>query len=197
MLRIGLTGGIGSGKSLVACVFRVLGVPVFEADTEARLLMEQHAVLKQKICLAFGEDVYRDGRLQRKKLAGIVFPDPEKLKVLNGLVHPYVFEAFDKWILKVPDVPYVLHEAAILFESGGAKCFDAVIAVEAPEELRIQRVILRDGVERQEVFDRMKNQWETARRTENASYVLWNDNNGLLLPVILNWHASFSKGVLP
>ncbi len=197
MLRIGLTGGIGSGKSLVAMVFRTLGVPVFEADLEARRLMEEDPALKEDLVKEFGDDIMIAGKPDRRRLAGIVFPDPQKLAILNGLVHPRVFESYAAWLEARKSHPYILHEAAILFESGAVSLFDAVITVEAEESLRIKRVMERDGVPASLVRERMDQQWTMEQRVERADYVLLNNEKELLLPSILSLHQTLSQGRLP
>jgi len=188
MLKVGLTGGIGSGKSIVAGIFTVLGIPVFDADTEARTLMESDPVLKAHLEDAFGEDVYLNGMLRRKKLAEMVFSDDDKLRLLNSLVHPKVRDAFSEWVGCHAEAPYVIHEAAILLESGWASLFDRVIAVEAPEQLRIRRVMERDGTSAGEVRSRMERQWTDEERRKHADYLLVNDEKKLLIPAIIELH---------
>ncbi|HDR89937.1 MAG TPA: dephospho-CoA kinase [Bacteroidetes bacterium] len=191
MLKVGLTGGIGSGKSLVARIFTILGIPVFDADTEAKTLMETDPVLKAQLKDAFGEDVYLNGMLRRKKLAEMVFPDEGKLRLLNNLVHPKVRAAFLEWVGRHAEAPYVIQEAAILLESGWASLFDRVIAVEAPEPLRIRRVMERDGTSAGEVRSRMERQWTDEERRKHADHVLVNDEKELLIPAILELHRLF------
>jgi len=191
MLKVGLTGGIGSGKSMVARIFAVLGIPVFDADTEAKTLMETDPVLKAQLKDAFGEEVYLNGILQRKKLAEMVFPDENKLRLLNNLVHPRVRDVFFEWVGRHAEAPYVIHEAAILLESGWAFLFDRVITVEAPEPLRIRRVIERDGTSAGEVRSRMERQWTDEERRKHADHVLVNDEKELLIPAILELHRLF------
>ncbi len=181
MLKGGLTGGIGSGKSLAAEIFRQLGIPVYNADEEASRIREKDKTVKEKIQAAFGT-------LDRKALAGIVFSDPSKLKELNTIIHPAVKKHFEDWVLKQQGKPYVLKEAAILFESGSDEGLDFVIALTAPEELRIERVMKRDGMSREEVQARMKNQLPEEERNKRSGHILNNNEEQLLLPQVLKLH---------
>jgi len=185
MKKIGLTGGIGSGKSFVAELFRRMGVPVFEADAEAKRLQQEDAELIAGMKKLFGEDIYlRDGSLDRKRVAAVAFGDKEKLAQLNALVHPAVRRAFERWLEQHKEMPLVLKEAAILFESGTDKGLDGVIVVSAPVELRIQRVMRRDGISREEVERRMKSQWPEEEKIRRAQHVITNDEKTLLLPQV-------------
>ena len=187
MLRIGLTGGIGSGKSLIARILRILEVPVLEADAEAKKLMEQDPELIASIKGRFGDHVYSGGKLDRKGLASIVFKDPAALKELNALVHPAVRRSFTQWADR-QNAHYVVMEAAILAETGGHSAFDRIIVVSAPEELRIQRVMQRDGVEEESVRSRMKNQASEEERLAIADHVIVNDGRQLVIPQVLSIH---------
>lgn len=189
MLRVGLTGGIGSGKTTVARVFRALDVPVFEADAEGRRLLNEDAAVREAVVARFGPDMVRDGVMDRTALAGIVFNDPDALKDLNGIIHPAVRESFRRWTDR-QRVPYVMMEAAILVESGGYKAMDRVVVVTAPEELRIRRVMLRDGVDEQAVRARMANQGSEAERLAMADHVIHNDDTQLVIPQVLAVHQS-------
>src|SRR5262245_9967199 len=145
MLKIGLTGGIGSGKTVVADIFRQLGVPVYEADKEARILTENNAEIKKEVKKKFGSEFFlNDGSLDRKKLSLLVFSDFEKLAELNSIIHPFVKEHFNSWLQMQKGKKYIIKEAAILFESGADKGLDKIIAVTAPQKIRIQRVVDRD-----------------------------------------------------
>jgi dephospho-CoA kinase len=171
---IGLTGGIGSGKTTVANHFRVAGIPVYIADDEARKIMQSdeiNAEIKKK----FGDTVFDNGILNREKLSGIVFNDPEKLKLLNAIIHPAVKKHFSSWILNQKNAPYIIYEAAILFESGSYKDCDIIITVTAPLELRIQRVIQRDKTTRENVLSRINMQWNDEKRIEKSDFVIEND----------------------
>ncbi len=172
---IGLTGGIGSGKSTIASYFKSLGIPVYIADDASRNVTALPKVRKQ-IKNQFGADVFNGSGLNRQKLAQLVFSDPEKLKQLNAIIHPAVKADFDLWLTQHANAPIVIKEAAILFESGSYKNCDAIITITAPEEIRIARVIKRDGVTRAEVLRRIANQWTDAQRIAKSDYVIDNTN---------------------
>jgi dephospho-CoA kinase len=195
MLRVGLTGGIGSGKSLVARIFSTLGVPVFEADREARRLMHEDAELRAAIAVRFGADIYGTQGLDRKRLAVIVFNDTAALAELNALVHPAVRNAFAQWAAQ-QRAPYVVMEAAILAESGGHAGMDRIVVVGAQEDLRVRRVMARDGVGEDEVRARMRNQADDARREAIAHHVLHNDERQLLLPQVVALHHRLTNEAL-
>lgn len=190
MLKIGLTGGIGSGKSTVARVFSELGVPVFVSDEQARLLQDGDEELKAQIVSAFGASVYRDGKLDRAKMAEIVFADPEKLRQLNAMVHPAVRKAFGAFCAQHSKSPYVINEAAILYETGLDKTLDKIIVVTAPDALRIERVMARDGVTEEAVRSRMQQQMPQEEKERKADFLILNDGKELLLPQVLRIHNS-------
>lgn len=171
---IGLTGGIGSGKTTIANHFRVAGIPVYIADDEARKIMQSDVIIAE-IKKTFGNTVFDNGILNREKLSGIVFNDPEKLKLLNAIIHPAVKKHFSSWILNQKYAPYIIYEAAILFESGSYKDCDIIITVTAPLELRIQRVIQRDKTTRENVLSRINMQWNDEKRIEKSDFVIEND----------------------
>ncbi|MGS2739523.1 dephospho-CoA kinase [Sinomicrobium sp. M5D2P17] len=171
---VGLTGGIGSGKSTVASMFSELGVPVYIADVEAKKLMYTPGV-RDKITGVFGEKAYTDSGPDNMYIAGIVFRDKEKLAILNSIIHPEVGRHFKKWYSKQKG-PYVIKEAAILFESGASKDCDAVIMVMAPLETRIKRVMLRDGTSQEAVMNRIGNQWDDDKKAGLSDYVITNIN---------------------
>jgi len=188
MFKLGLTGGIGSGKTLVCQIFEKLGVPVYYADTAARLLMNTDAELKSGIKLMFGEQAFgRDG-LDRQYLADSVFGDHGKLSVLNRLVHPAVRKDFIRWTDLQMESPYVIEEAAILFESGASIEMNLSVLVYAPEELRISRVMKRDGVGREAVLKRMGHQLGEEELMEKADHVLINDGTQMLLTQVIELH---------
>lgn len=182
---VGITGGIGSGKSTICKMFELLGVPVFNADEHAKRLLNQHEPLKDSVRLLFGEDIYHQGILQRSKLASVVFTNPGLLQQLNTLVHPVVREEFHLWAALYQHQPYIIHEAAILFESGFYKMMDYTILVTAPEEQRIRRVIKRDGGTEAMVRERMRNQWTEEEKARLADLLLGNDNSKCIIPEIL------------
>ena len=187
MLKVGITGGIGSGKTTVCMVFETLGIPVYYADKQAKLLMNNNSKLKASIIEYFGNDIYYDGTLDRRKLAEIVFKNKKALEKLNSLVHPAVAHDFDCWFSKQTS-PYVLEEAAIIFESNITSRFNKIILVTAPDDLRIERVCNRDSVTPETVRERMKNQWSDDKKITLADYIIYNDNIHLITHQILEIH---------
>lgn len=188
MLKIGLTGGIGSGKTTVAKVFEVLGIPVYYADNAAKQLMNNDEALKQQLIASFGKETYFDnGELNRKHLSSIVFADKEKLALLNSLVHPATIAHAQQWFSK-QTAAYVVKEAALLFESGTAEGLDYVIGVTAPFTVRLKRVIDRDAVTAEEVKRRMANQIDEQLKMKLCDFVLHNNEQQLLLPQITALH---------
>jgi dephospho-CoA kinase len=189
-LTIGVTGGIGSGKSTVCKVFEILGVPIFKADDTARLVLDNHEPLKQAIISRFGKDIYLpDGRLDRKKMASVIFNDPMLLSQVNQLVHPVVRELYNEWLIHHKTSAYIVHEAAILFESGFYKMMDYIIVVTASEEERIGRLMKRDGMTETMIRDRMKNQWQEEEKIKLADLIIENNNTRLIVPEII--HADY------
>ncbi len=194
MLKIGLTGNMGSGKTTVSKIFEILGVPVFYADDEAKNIMVSDPQLVSEIKSAFGaEAYYDDGKLNRKHISAIVFNNEVELKRLNGLVHPAVFRAFDKWVASITGAPYVIKEAALLFESNSYKMCDYTIMVQAPLEDRIKRTMKRDKLSRIEVESRNARQFSDEQKTALADYVIKNDNMQLLIPQVLELHEIISS----
>lgn len=184
MKVVGLTGGIGSGKSTVANVFKFLGIPCYSSDDRAKMLYDVPAI-KNQVIDVFGEDVYKNNRLNRAYLADQVFADREKLNVLNGIIHPAVQEDFETWKLQ-QNAPYILKEAAILFESGSYKNCDRVILVTAPIETRIERVITRDSSTRQAVLDRIAKQWPDEQKIPLADFIIQNDGNHSIIKQVVS-----------
>ena len=192
MLKVGITGNIGSGKTTVSKIFEVLGIPVFYADDEAKKVMVNDAILIAELKQAFGEQSYfEDGSLNRKHIAGIVFNNEAELNKLNAIVHPAVFRAFDNWVPQFKSAPYVLKEAALLFESSSYKMCDKSIMVTAPLELRIARVMLRDGLSRDEILNREARQFSEEKKLQLADYAIKNDNTELVIPQVLALHEQF------
>lgn len=185
MLKIGLTGGIGSGKTLISEIFQRLGIPVYNADSEAKRLMNSSPELIAEIKALFGENAYSNKQLDRNLLARLVFKNRELLNKLNNCVHPAVEKDFQIWCERHTAKSYVLKEAAILFESGSYKQLDKVIVVTAPENVRIKRVISRDNSNVKEVEGRIKNQWPTEKLVALADFVLENDGKRLILPQVI------------
>jgi dephospho-CoA kinase len=170
---IGLTGGIGSGKSTVARMFMTHGIPVYIADEEAKKIMESETVINE-VATVFGKDILFDSSIDRAKLAKIVFNNPEKLAQLNKIIHPVVQEHFKNWVKNYPNVPFVIKEAAILFETGGHLQCDKVITVVAPKLQRVQRVILRDKSDQESVLQRMNNQWSDEQKILLSDFIIEN-----------------------
>lgn len=191
MLKIGITGGIGSGKSTVAKVFEVLGIPVYYADDAAKRLMQEDEELKKKIQLEFGNEVYTNGQLNRRGLAEIVFASPEKLAQLNALVHPATLQDAERW-MQHQTTPYAIKEAALIFESGAHEYLDYVIGVTAPAPLRIQRTMQRDGITREEVMARMNKQMDETIKMKLCDFVLVNNEQEMLLPRVIQLHEKLS-----
>ncbi|SEQ91178.1 dephospho-CoA kinase [Pedobacter rhizosphaerae] len=193
MLKVGITGGIGSGKTTVCKIFEVLGIPVFYADPEAKNIMIKDEVLIAGIKETFGEESYfSDGTLNNKHLAGIVFNNEAELKKLNALVHPAVFRGFDNWEKQIPsNTSYTLKEAALLFESGSYKMCDINILVTAPPEVKIARVIQRDGISEEQVKARMDKQLPDEEKMRLADYLIINDEKNSLIEQVLGLHKQF------
>ena len=186
MLTIGITGGIGSGKSTVCKVFRVLGIPVFQADMVARRLQNEDPQLKNSLIELFGPKIYADdGLLNRKKLAEIIFNNRPYLEKVNSLIHPAVHQEFKCWKMKMTKFPYVLYEAAILFETGNSRRFDFTILVVADEKERMERVMKRDDTTTEAILHRMHNQVNDTEKRRLADFILENNNDQLIIPQIL------------
>ena len=180
---IGITGGIGSGKSTVCLIFDLFGIPVYNSDVRAKELMNTNPNLIQSIQANFGPEVYVDGNVNSTVLARKVFSDPAALKQLNALVHPVVSRDFDEWKDQF-EKTHIVKEAAILIESGAYKQCDRVIVVEAPENLRIKRVMVRDGVPNEEVKARIRNQMSEAERRVHSDYIIDNSGDAMLIPQV-------------
>jgi dephospho-CoA kinase len=187
MLKIGLTGGIGSGKTTVAKVFTTLGIPVYHADLEARRLMETEPKLVELIRHHFSEKAYENGSLNRNYISSIVFNDKKKLDLLNSLVHPFTIEDGKQWMGRQKSA-YAIKEAALIFESGSQGEFDLIIGVYAPETLRLYRTMQRDHIDKAIVKSRMNNQIKEEIKMKLCDEVLINDEQELLLPQIINLH---------
>lgn len=173
---VGLTGGIGSGKTTIAKMFHELDVSIYIADIEAKKLMHSSLEIKQELIQTFGKETYIDDTLNRSYLAGIVFNKPEELQKLNAIVHPRVAQHFHEWCAERKDEKYIIKEAAILFENGSYKQCDKVITVVAPIEKRFQRVIKRDQTTREAVQERMNNQWTDEKKIALSDYIINNDD---------------------
>ncbi len=187
VLKVGLTGGIGSGKSTAAQIFEVLGVPVYYADAEAKRLMNEDAELKSSISKIFGEQAFTNNTLNRKYISSIVFSDPLRLEQLNAIVHPATKKDSENWMNR-QSTPYAIHEAALIFEASVSDRLDYVIGVSSPHELRIQRAMERDAVSREEVLQRMNKQLDEEIKMSKCDFVLVNDEKQLLIPQVLELH---------
>ncbi|MCX2475579.1 dephospho-CoA kinase [Pedobacter sp. MC2016-05] len=193
MYKVGITGGIGSGKTTVCKVFEVLGIPIFYADTEAKNMMVEDKLLIEAIKSTFGEESYfEEGKLNNKHIAGIVFNNEAELAKLNALVHPAVFRAFDRWEANVnANAPYTLKEAALLFESGSYKICDTTILVTAPTDVKINRVMQRDNSTAEQVKARMDKQMSDDEKAKMANHFIMNDEAHSIIERVLALHKEF------
>lgn len=189
MIKVGLTGNIGTGKSTVAKIFESLGIPIYHADLEAKRMLDRETV-KEDLLACFGDSVFDKGSIDRNKLAKLVFSNPEKLKILNAIIHPLVKQDLADFFVQMNHHPYVIQEAAILFESGFYKDFDKTILVTSSIELANERVIKRDGVSLLEVQQRRGNQWTQEKKIKLADYIIGNDEQDLLIPQVLKIHQT-------
>jgi dephospho-CoA kinase len=188
-LQIGITGGIGSGKTLVSKIFACLGIPVYDADSHAKELMTTDGILVSQIKKEFGDLSYlSDGTLNRKYLSEVVFNNQERLDVLNKLVHPRVGENYTQWVKRHNNKAYVLKEAALLFETGSYRTLDKIIVVHAPEEVRIKRVMHRDGRAEQQVQEIIRKQMSEEEKLKRADFIIYNDESSLIIPQVLSLH---------
>lgn len=190
---VGLTGGIGSGKSSVAAVFSTLGVPVYEADSASKNLIDTDKHLQQQLAALLGDDILSNGKIKRPVMAGKIFNDEELLKKTNAIIHPAVARDFERWYQIYASVPYVVREAAILFESGSYKDCDKVVVVTAPAAMRIQRVMKRNSVKREDVLRRMDKQWPEEEKISRADYVIYNDLTQSVIKQVLAIHEDIIK----
>lgn len=192
MKTIGLTGGIGSGKTTVAKMFEEFGIPIYIADTEAKNLMHTSAEIREALQQLLGDTVYKNGQLDRKFMADKIFNDKELLEKVNKIIHPRVEMHFQEW-KKKQKAPYCIKEVAILFENGSYKRCDRTILVVADEQERISRVMKRDGVEREKVLERMKNQWSDAKKIPLADYIIKNQTLEATKKEVKNLHRTLSE----
>ncbi len=194
MFRIGLTGGIGSGKTTVAKIFEVLGIPVYYADDAAKRLMNTDPLLKEEIIKNFGEPAYANAELDRKYMASVVFNDKAKLELLNSLTHPATIRDAEAW-MKKQSTAYIIKEAALIFESGADKTLDHVIGVYAPLPLRIKRTMTRDRITEEEVLKRINRQMDEEEKMKRCDFVIVNNEDQMLLPQVLSLHKKFSSSL--
>jgi dephospho-CoA kinase len=189
MIKVGITGGIGSGKTTVCKIFEVLGIPIYYADDRAKELLQTDKSIIQSVKDLFGDDVYNaEGKLDKKRVASVVFNFPEILEQYNAIIHPVVFKDVEKWMARHEHHDYVIKEAALLFETGSYKQLDKIITVTAPIEKRIERVMLRDNVTAEDVKARMKNQWTDGIKVQMSDFVIYNDGATPLIRQVLNIH---------
>lgn len=192
-LSIGLTGGIGSGKSLVAEFFRFLGVPVYIADIEAKNLMSHSESIRESLIATFGESVYLEsGELNRPELAKIIFRDIRALKKVNAIVHPQVRQHYQEWLQEQSQASYVIQESAILFDTGFYKNFDKIITVTADADIRIKRVMERDACTKESVLERMSKQISEQEKIDQSDFVIYNTSE-LVIPQIISIHKQLIK----
>lgn len=192
MIKIGITGGIGSGKSVVSELFTTLGIPVYIADTESKRLVNTSATIRKKLTGLFGNDLYTKTGIDRKKLASLIFNNPDLLKTVNGIIHPEVYLHFKDWTQKQRGKLCGI-ESAILFESGFARNVDTTVCVYAPESLRISRVKSRDDIPEELVRQRMKNQLPDEIKKEKSDYVIYNDETKALIPQVYSFLESLQE----
>ena len=194
MIKVGITGGIGTGKTTVCKVFEQLGVSVYYADDESKKLLDSDRELKENIALYFGKEIlFPTGIIDRKKLATLVFKDKVKLEKLNSFIHPRVYAHFLKWCDTHVKEKYILKEAAILFETALDKQLDKIITVTAPRELKISRVVKRDRVNAEDVLKRMNSQMSDEEKIKLSQFVIYNDEQQLVLPQVLQIHEQLSR----
>ena len=194
MLRIGLTGGIGSGKTTVAHIFEVLGMPVYYADDAAKRLMNEDAHLKQQLIQQFGEESYIQGKLNRAYLSSVVFSNTEKTSLINSIIHPTTIADAAAWMLQ-QQAAYALKEAALIFEAGAEKNLDLVVGVSAPLAIRLQRVMKRDAIDEAAVLARMQKQMNEEEKMGRCDFVVLNDEETLLIPQVIAIHEQLLQNI--
>jgi dephospho-CoA kinase len=194
MLKIGLTGGIGSGKTTVAHIFEVLRIPVYYADNAAKRLMNEDNNLKQQIIAHFGEESYVDGKLNRSYLSTVVFSDAEKTKLINSIIHPATIADAELWMCK-QTTPYAIKEAALIFEAAAEKQLDLVIGVQSPLPIRMQRVMQRDNITEEAVLARMQKQMNEEEKINRCDFVIVNDEEELLIPQVVELHEKLLANI--
>lgn len=191
-LKLGVTGGIGSGKTTICKVFAVLGIPVFSADAEAKRIQDNDRDLQNKINSLAGKDLFASGNLDRSEMAKLIFNNKDLLEKVNSVVHPAVFSYFKEWAA-VQDSPYSVMEAAILFESGAFKMMDRIVTIVTPMEERIERLIRGNKFTREQIIERIKNQIDDESRMKQSDYVIFNSENDMIIPAVLGIHKGMLK----
>ena len=192
MIKVGITGGIGSGKTLICQIFEKLGAPVFYADYEAKKILNHDKSVVDEVSSIFGNDIYDEAGINKARLANVIFNNQEALDTINNIVHPVVKSYFQNW-LSTLNAPYAVEEAAILVETGAYKDLDYTFLVYAPKELRISRAMSRDGKSRQEIEERMKNQMPDEEKFQKVNGVIYNDNSRMVIPQILELHEQLTN----
>ena len=193
MLKVGLTGNIGSGKSLVSEIFSIIGIPIYNADQESKKFLTE-PVVKEKILISFGNKVLSTtGEIDRLSLGNLVFLNEKALMTLNSILHPLVIDDFTHWCEAYRNVPYIIHEAAIIYESGVASQFDKIIHVSCPKEIAIERVMKRDGIDGNSVLQRMQFQMEDEEKASLSDFVILNDGSEMIIPQVLSIHRQLSE----
>ena len=194
MLKIGLTGGIGAGKTTVAHIFEVLGIPIYFADDAAKKLMNENENLRQEIIKNFGSESYVDGKLNRRFLAEAIFSDSKKTLLINSIIHPATLADAEKWFHEQQG-PYALKEAALIFEANAENNLDLVIGVSSPLEIRLQRVMKRDGITLEAVEKRMQHQMEENKKMERCDFIIFNNDKDLLIPQVISIHENLLQNI--
>ena len=194
MLKIGLTGGIGAGKTTVAHIFEVLGIPVYFADDAAKKLMNENENLRQEIIKNFGSESYVDGKLNRRFLAEAIFSDSKKTLLINSIIHPATLADAEKWFHEQQG-PYAIKEAALIFEANAENNLDLVIGVSSPLEIRLQRVMKRDGITLEAVEKRMQHQMEENKKMERCDFIIFNNDKDLLIPQVISIHENLLQNI--
>ncbi|MDQ3072027.1 MAG: dephospho-CoA kinase [Bacteroidota bacterium] len=188
MLKVGITGGIGSGKTTVAKVFSWLGIPIYNADEKSKFLLQDNEHIKNHVIEIFGNSIYPDGKLDRKTLGAMVFNDPRKLKQLESILHPAVRKDYTYWANENEKSPYTIKEAALLFEAGSYKELDLIIFVKAPLAVRLERVMSRDDLRADAVMSRINKQWPDEEKEKLSGYKILNDDSELVMLQVVNLH---------
>ncbi len=191
-LRLGVTGGIGGGKTTVCRVFSVLGVPVFSADDEAKRIQDTDPNIQIKLNSIAGKDLYSSGKLDRKELAALIFSNNDLLFEVNSIIHPAVFKYFTKWVAR-QNAPYTIMEAAILFESGAYRLMDRIVTVVTPLDERVRRVLNGNMLSKEQITARMRNQTDDESRIAKSDYVIYNSENDMIIPPVLGIHREMLK----
>jgi dephospho-CoA kinase len=193
MLKVGLTGNLGSGKSLIAKIFRILSVPIYNADDISKSFLSDK-IVQDKIRNVFGQEVFSSSdEIDRRTLGNVVFSDVKKLNTLNAILHPLVMDNFRSWCNSCKGKPYIIHEAAIIFESGYRHEFDKIIHVSCPEEICIERAIYRDHTDRNTILKRMNIQWKNEKKALLSDFVILNDGSEMVIPQVLRINDLLSK----